>query len=154
MALEPLDLQHAQQIQAGIEGRKRGHKFESDLTKSINDIPHPFNTSTCKNSITMGNPSVPLISKALSLLDWDICDSISAIELGSLATAEDGKNWLKVNGVEVKACKSDVLLTLKKGTITRTIGVSVKQCNTKSPTNAQLYFTTAHAFCNLLSFRT
>jgi hypothetical protein len=53
--------------------------------------------------------------------------------------------------VQVRACKSDVLITLHgNGQIPKTIGVSVKQCNNKTPTNAQLYFTTAYAFCELL----
>ena len=31
-----------------------------------------------------------------------------------------------------------------------TVGISTKQCNNRTPTNAQLYFTTARGFCNLL----
>ena len=151
MPLEPLDLQHAVQIQAGTEGRKRGHKFEFDLTASINNINCPYQITDLKGHLFQGNASVQLLNRALAFLGWKSCDSVIAIELGSLATAEGGKNWLSVNGVKVKACKSDVLLTLEKSSIKRTIGISVKQCNTKSPTNAQLYFTTAQAFCNLLA---
>jgi hypothetical protein len=74
-----------------------------------------------------------------------------AIALGALATAEEGKKWLEVNGVAVRACKSDVLLTLyRNGHQPLTVGVSVKQCNNPTPTNAQLFFSTAHAFCELL----
>jgi hypothetical protein len=32
----------------------------------------------------------------------------------------------------------------------RTVGISTKQCNNRNPTNAQLYFTTAQGFSNLL----
>lgn len=150
MALEALNVQHALQIQAGIEGRKKGHQFEASLTELINNR-QDFNRQSTFPNVLLGTPIEALLNKALSLLDWDNCDEISAIELGSLATSENGKNWLEVNGVRVKACKSDILLTLVKNDVSKVIGVSVKQCNTKSPTNAQLYFTTANAFVNLLN---
>lgn len=60
------------------------------------------------------------------------------------------KKWLEVNGVKLQACKSDVLVNLKRNSAYCAVGISVKQCNAKKPTNAQLYFTTAHAFCELL----
>jgi len=74
-----------------------------------------------------------------------------AVALGAMATAEEGKKWMEVHGIPVKACKSDVLLTVvPEDKATRTAGISVKQCNNRTPTNAQLYFTTAHGFCDLL----
>lgn len=57
-----------------------------------------------------------------------------------------------MNGAEISRCKSDLVLTLKaKDGKETTIGVSTKQCNNKTPTNAQLYFTTARGFANLLN---
>lgn len=150
MALKPINIQHAVQIKAGTEGRKSGHKFEDDLADLINNISTRIDIIDSSHNVVKGDPSEYLVQKALSVIGWDYCDEVRAIPLGSLATAEDGKKWLDVNGVTITACKSDILLTLSKNGETVTVGVSVKQCNTKSPTNAQLYFTTAQAFCNLL----
>lgn len=88
----------------------------------------------------------------MNILGWSECHLVEAIALGTLATAEEGKKWLEINGMKVRACKSDVLLTVYKNDkkISETIGISVKQCSKATPTNAQLYFTTARAFCELL----
>lgn len=150
MALEPSDAQHALQIQAGTTGRKRGHEFEVELSRLINSLVRPIDKSELNESVFRGSPHLALIQKALNLLGWESYNSIEAIALGSLATAEDGKNWLEVHGIKVTACKSDILLTVHNGSLLETLGVSVKQCNNKTPTNAQLYFTTAIAFCRLL----
>lgn len=151
MALVPLDAAHAAQIQAGITGRHQGHDFEFNLAQQINDLPYPQFASALKNHVFRGDPSTVLIGYALFYVGWKRCDRAEAIALGALATAEDGKRWLAINGVYVSACKSDVLITLNNNDSEPiTIGVSVKQCNNKNPTNAQLYFTTAQAFCELL----
>ena len=75
----------------------------------------------------------------------------TAISTGALATSEEGLDWLNVNGVEVRRSKSDLVITLhdEKDNL-QTFGISTKQCNNKTPTNAQLYFTTARAFATLL----
>ncbi|MGV6808963.1 MAG: hypothetical protein ACWA5U_03715 [bacterium] len=148
MALDPRDAQHALQITAGITGRKRGHEFEVELANIVN--AEPFSGSVPNEHVFRGAPHTALVNKALLLVGWNKCDSVKAIALGSLATAEEGKRWMKVHGIEVKACKSDILLTLYQGNNYQTVGISVKQCNNKKPTNAQLYFTTATAFCRLL----
>lgn len=150
MALTPIDAQHALQIQAGITGRRKGHEFEFNLSDEINSIEMPYNSSVISENIVYGMPSHSLLDKALGYLGWSSCDSVEAIALGALATAEDGKKWLEINGVTVKACKSDILMILESSSETATIGVSVKQCKNKTPTNAQLYFTTATAFARLL----
>ena len=68
-----------------------------------------------------------------------------------MATSEEGKRWLSVNGAHVSRCKSDIVLALSTDDgRDLTVGVSTKQCNNTKPTNAQLYFTTAIGFCNLL----
>ena len=148
MALDPRDAQHALQIAAGTTGRKSGHEFETELANLINTVP--FSGSVPNDPVFIGLPHTALVNKALAHIGWNECDTINAIALGSLATAEAGKKWMTVHGIKVKACKSDILLTLHKGDNYKTVGVSVKQCNNKTPTNAQLYFTTATAFCRLL----
>ncbi len=150
MALEPNDAQHALQIQAGTEGRKAGHKYELTLAKEINEYNGGLLVAGKDEKLFRGNASRALISKTLSYLGWKGAEKIEAIALGALATAEEGKKWLKVHGVEVRACKSDILITAYKDDQVRNVGISVKQCNNKTPTNAQLYFTTATAFIQLL----
>jgi len=149
MALEPNNAKHALQIIAGIEGRNRGHQFELDLAKQINSIKS-INLIEVQKFLFNGQLVENLITKSLEYLGIARYDKVEAIALGAIATAEEGKKWLEVHGVTVKACKSDILISIyNKGEI-NTIGVSVKQCYTKNPTNAQLYFTTAVAFSNLL----
>ncbi len=150
MALTPRDSIHALQIQAGTLGRNTGHSFEASLSDLINNLSYPRNASRIDANIISGSPELDIINKALTYLKWPSCDRVEALALGRLATADAGKQWLEVHGVVVKACKSDILLTLYHGNKIETIGVSVKQCNNYQPTNAQLYFTTARAFCTLL----
>lgn len=150
MALTPNDSIHALQIQAGILGRNTGHIFEVSLANQINQLPSPITIKPFPGNIIHGSPELSIVKKALGFLKWDKCDKVEALALGTLATADEGKQWLQVHGVVVKACKSDILLTLYKEKLIETVGVSVKQCNNTTPTNAQLYFTTARAFCNLL----
>ncbi len=150
MALIPIDAKHALQIQAGVAGRIAGHNFETNLAERINELSCSILQNPLPEYLINGNPEISIIKKALQVLGWDSCEKVDAIALGSLATAEEGKKWLKVNGLKVKACKSDILLTLYNKDLIETVGVSVKQCSKSTPTNAQLYFTTARAFCELL----
>ena len=150
MALEPEDLQHGLQILAGTKGRKRGHEFEDSLAELVNSFALPLDNFFHKN-VFLGPPHFTLIKKGLDLIGWSNFDRVEAIALGSLATAEDGKKWLKVHGAKVSACKSDILLTFYWKNLIKSVGVSVKQCNNKTPTNAQLFFTTATAFTRLLT---
>ena len=83
-------------------------------------------------------------------MDLSSYNKIEAIPLGALATSENGKGWLKVNNIEVKASKSDILLNFYIRDELKTIGVSVKQCLAAKPTNAQLFLSTARSFCKLL----
>lgn len=151
MALVPVDATHAAQIQAGITGRIHGHNFEFTLAQQINNLQCPHQASLPPQPVFQGDPASVLVGFAINHVGWRECDRVEAIALGALATAEEGRRWLEVNGVAVRACKSDVLITLiKNGFEPKTVGISVKQCNNKTPTNAQLYFSTAHAFCELL----
>jgi len=152
MALTPKNPQHALQIQAGVYGRIAGHDFENNLAKAINNLPCPIIKNPLPKHLVYDDIEIAVVKKALQVLGWDTCRSVEAIALGSLATAEAGKKWLEVNGIKVKACKSDILLTIhaNDGMAKKTVGLSVKQCGKKTPTNAQLFFTTARAFCKLL----
>src|SRR5690554_4514825 len=150
MALTPIDAKHALQIQAGIAGRIAGHNFETNLAETINSLSCSISQNPLPEYLISGNPELAIIKKALQVLNWDNCHKVDAIALGSLATAEEGKKWLEINGMKVRACKSDILLTLYNNDLIETVGVSVKQCSKATPTNAQLYFTTARAFCELL----
>lgn len=100
--------------------------------------------------IYKGSPAEILLDKILEYLNWDHCDSIEAYSTGKLATAENGKKEILIEGQSIKSAKSDVILVLYRNEIKRIIGVSVKQCNNKTPTNAQVFFSTATAFYSLV----
>lgn len=154
MALKPADEQHALQIQAGTLGRKTGHDFEDSLTSRLNSLPMPYRIDEFpepEKHLFTNNPEISVLHYICSRKKIIELDRIVAISTGALATSEAGKRWLDVNGVKVSRCKSDIILTLKPTNSTDvTVGISTKQCNNRNPTNAQLYFTTARGFCNLL----
>jgi hypothetical protein len=152
MALTPTDEAHALQIQAGTVGRSTGHTFESDLATEINSLSRTQQANeTNKSHLFVGSPGKLLVEYICNDLQISSPSKITALSTGALATSEEGKKWLLVNGVTVQKCKSDIVVTIccKSGK-TYTVGVSTKQCNNKTPTNAQLYFTTARGFSNLL----
>lgn len=152
MALTPTDEQHALQIQAGTIGRKAGHEFEDTLTSKLNSMPHRLKFAHNPNEhLFVGKPEQIVLNYICSRKNITNLEKIVALSTGALATSEAGKRWLDINGVKVSKCKSDVIITLKPvGEKDITVGISTKQCNNKAPTNAQLYFTTARGFCNLL----
>lgn len=152
MALTPNDETHALQIQAGTLGRKSGHEFEDRITQFINEIEYPVEfLSTVDGHLIQGEPAYSVLSYIASTYGEKIITEAAAISTGALATSEEGKKWLEVNGVRVKRCKSDLIITLKfSDDQERTFGISTKQCNNNTPTNAQLFFTTARGFANLL----
>jgi hypothetical protein len=154
MALTPIDETHALQIQAGTLGRKAGHAFEDSITEKINSFSYPFIFPDWKHQhVSTGDPAFALLRYISLLNNKASIESAVALSTGALATSEEGKKWLEINGVPIKRCKSDLILTIQfSGVIgEKTIGVSTKQCNNKTPTNAQLYFTTARGFSSLLS---
>lgn len=142
-------LQH--QIDAGVKGRRRGHSYENELTKRLNNIQLPYR-DYCENGsvIQKGSPEKILLNKVLSFLKWDKCDHLMAYATGKLATAESGEKDVLIEGESVSSTKSDVVMVLENSGIKKVVGISVKQCNNKTPTNAQVYFTTATAFYTLL----
>lgn len=152
MALTPIDEIHALQIQAGTIGRNAGHKFEEAIAAAINTLRFPLTIRRPGGrQVFTGDPAELLLQYVASTLEITKLASASAIATGALATSEEGKSWLNVNGVAVSRCKSDIILTLRQEKAgPQTVGVSIKQCSNARPTNAQLYFTTARGFANLL----
>ena len=152
MTLTPIDEAHALQIQAGTLGRKAGHAFEDRITEHINGTSYPLQfDDLLSRHLNIGEPAYVVLNYISSVFGKSQINQAVAISTGALATSEEGKKWLEVNGVRVKRCKSDLIITLKFANKSEeTIGVSTKQCNNKNPTNAQLYFTTARGFSALL----
>ncbi|MFV0643502.1 MAG: hypothetical protein ACK5NN_03230, partial [Sphingomonadaceae bacterium] len=96
-------------------------------------------------------PAILLVNYIASVLGFGTIQSALAISTGALATSEDGRKWLTINGADVRRCNSDLVITLRgEDGREETVGISTKQCNNRTPTNAQLYFTTACGFSNLL----
>ena len=140
------------QIGAGTSGRKRGHSYESELASKLNSLSMPFEkTHTNTKYVEKGRVELILLNKILNYLTWDSCTHIDAYSTGSLATAEVGLKKMEIDGLTIRGCKSDVIIKLsnEKG-ISKIVGISIKQCNNKVPTNAQVYFSTASAFYNFI----
>lgn len=152
MALEPIDEVHALQIQAGILGRKTGHGFEDRIAAEINALAYPRQVEDIGDvHVLTGDPATLLVDYIAASKHRTCIQRAMAISTGALATSEEGIRWLSINGVTVKKCKSDLVVTFEwQDGQTVTAGISTKQCNNKTPTNAQLYFTTAQGFSNLL----
>jgi hypothetical protein len=151
MALTPIDETHALQIQAGALGRRAGHDFEAEIAETINNVAYPFSVPTgTKRHVSIGNPATLLLGYIGSTLGAKTITKATAISTGALATSEEGKRWLTINGANVSRCKSDIVVTLNLRGRRTTVGVSTKQCDNPTPTNAQLYFTTARGFATLL----
>lgn len=152
MALTPVDEAHALQIQAGVLGRKAGHAFEDAICAEINGFAYPFTPQGLLGKHLLRGDPARLILEYLVRYHGEVgLLSAVAISTGALATSEDGRRWLQINGADVRRCKSDIVITLTFSSgQTHTMGVSTKQCNNPKPTNAQLYFTTARGFSKLL----
>lgn len=152
MTLTPTDQAHALQIQAGVVGRKAGHAFEDRICTEINSFCYPYvaNNFPIKH-LAKGDPAVLLLGYIARFFKEEGFASVNAISTGALATVEGGRQWLQINGSDVRRCKSDIVLIINfiSGN-SLTVGISTKQCNNRKPTNAQLYFTTARGFSNLL----
>lgn len=150
MALIPENEKHKQQIHAGTIGRKKGHKFEDILAKEINRYSFNSIIPIENNShLHLGNPAHQLLQYIANANKIEI-RSAKAYWLGGLATANKGDLLLDEQGKPITASKSDVLVEINRTEDRKIIGVSVKTCSKKTPTNDQMYFTTARAFCALL----
>jgi hypothetical protein len=151
MALKPTSKKHAKQIKAGTIGRKRGHKFEIVLAEMISKLPKSIDSADIKDgNVFVGNPALNLIQYVMQDLGIDNISNLMAISPGTLATAGKGKKTITFNGNEIGKSKSDIILIGESNRKKIIKGISVKQCSNEKPTNAQLYFTTARAFCELL----
>lgn len=150
MALTPDDNIHALQIQSGLLGRKSGHAFEDKITEEINSLHLPLTPSLTTGHVETGDPAQLLINYIARKEGIRNIRNVSALSTGALATSEEGKRFLNIDGKSVSRCKSDIIITIEDENQRKTIGVSTKQCNNKTPTNAQLYFTTAIGFSRLL----
>lgn len=145
------DLTLLHQIDAGAKGRKRGHSYENELASKINATPMPYSKSQSIDKVLYtGSPVKILIDKILDFLNWDSCDKIEAYSTGKLATSENGDKEILIEGKSITSAKSDVILVVYQSGEKKVVGVSVKQCNNKTPTNAQVFFSTATAFYNLV----
>lgn len=151
MALIPDNEKHLLQIQAGALGRKKGHSFEQEIANYINlNKLGEINDEKLKNNIIIGNPAEVLINYIKKSENISEISSLTAICTGILATSENKKKELKIDGKIIDKSKSDLILIIYHNNKKKIIGVSTKQCNNKTPTNAQLYFTTAKGFSDLL----
>lgn len=150
MAQNPTSKTHGKQIKAGTTGRNKGHKFEFLLASEINKL-NGFVFTPVKNSshLLYGNPAQNLL-QYISNHENIVINSVKASWLGGLATSGLGDAITDDNGKPVTKSKSDVLVKIKTPNATKTIGISIKTCNKKTPTNDQMFFTTARAFCQLL----
>lgn len=151
MALTPINETHRKQIEAGTKGRKKGHKFEAILADEINKLNNKlFLPATNSTHLFDGNPAKQLLQYISNALDLYIID-VKASWLGGLATSGLGDVITDEQGHPITKSKSDILLKVTcKDLSNKTIGVSIKTCNNATPTNDQMFFTTARAFCNLL----
>lgn len=150
MALTPNDNIHALQIQAGALGRKAGHAFEDKITEELNGLCCPIRVQELSSHVLVGDPALLLLHYIAEKEGLGEIQTISALSTGALATSEEGKRFLNIEGKSVSRCKSDLIITIEDPNTRITVGVSTKQCNNKTPTNAQLYFTTALGFFRLL----
>ena len=101
--------------------------------------------------LSTGNPGELLLNYIAQSTDMRVVESATAVSTGALATSEDGAQWLSVNGISLHRTKSDVIVTIHgPSDVSRVHGISVKHCNNRTPTNAQVFFTTATAFCAML----
>lgn len=157
MALIPTNDQHHGQIIAGTTGRNKGHLFEIYVTEAINSLPletiKKLDVLECNDVIYKGKPEMLLLKYVFS--DKKIkpvnIKNLEAFCLGGLATSGNGERFKLNNGDEINSSKSDILLKIQENNGTsHSVGISIKTCNNKTPTNAQLFFSTASAFCNLL----
>lgn len=126
------------QINAGTKGRRKGHSYENELASKINStiMPYTKSSETC-DIVQKGSPVNILLDKILNFLGWSKIDKIEAYATGKLATLEKSNKEILIDGKSITSAKSDVILTLHNSNTKRIIGVSIKQCNNKTPTNAR-----------------
>lgn len=152
MALDPRDESHSGQIEAGISGRKRGHDFEKRLAAEIVGLELPLaGPASSANAHLMSDSPAPGLFRYIAETEgWATASVVKSYWLGGLATFGGGDSLVDDDGRRVTGSKSDIVVDVLVGHDLRRIGVSVKTCFNPKPTNAQLYCSTASAFCLLL----
>ena len=152
MAIEPENEKHAAQIAAGITGRISGHNFEKLLASRINiAFSNGFLPKQDIGHLSVGSPEISLLSYIHKKLNLKVPFEIKAFATGGHATGEGGDTFLLESGLPLLRAKSDLLIQVITASATSVYGVSVKTCSKPSPTNDQLYCSTADAFCRLLA---
>ena len=91
MTLEPINLVHALQIQAGLVGRKEGHNFEDEIANEINSLHYPITFDKICGHLFEGVPGYSLLNYIASNLNIKHIINATAFSTGRLATSEDGK---------------------------------------------------------------
>ena len=103
-----------------------------------------------KTHIYNRNPAAELLQYISNDRGIQILDA-QASWLGGLATSGLGDALLDEHGNPISKSKSDVLIKLTTDRGVETVGISVKTCNKKTPTNDQMFFTTARAWTSVAS---
>jgi len=158
MALDPRDVRHAGQIRAGTTGRRSGHRFERELAQRISLVdPGTLRLNEAHAShIIDGDAAVELVQYICRSLGLRHVRVVSAEWLGGRATVREPElvsDYTVPSRLAKGSSKSDVAVYVDGGGRSLVVGVSTKTCTTRAPTNAQLYFSTATAFCALLRRR-
>lgn len=150
MPLVANNTQHAGQIAAGTAGRNRGHAFEAALAGQLSQVGAVGYADPGRHLVE-GDPATEL-ARYIAAHEVGIANPrvIGAYWLGGLATAGAGDQILGPRGLPVTRSKSDVLVVIGHDNGAERIGVSIKTCFNPTPTNAQLYCSTAVAFCGLI----
>lgn len=148
MALTPTDPQHEKQIEAGIRGRNYGHQFEEALADDIERYVHEGEPSP--GNLSVGRPADLLARYVINNEGLNDISNIDAWWVGGRATGAGGHDLTTQDGSEVGKSKSDVVVEIDHASGVDRFGVSAKTCSAKTPTNAQLFFTTASSFCGIL----
>lgn len=153
MALHPIDVVHLAQIQAGTVGRTKGHNFEKQLTADLNGLVLTRDLAVSvpdRQHLFNGHPASLLVRYIVSKEHFPPLTSLQAWWLGGLATFREGDKLLTTAGTAISKSKSDVVVELCHAEGKIALGVSVKTCSKATPTNDQLFCSTASAFCALL----
>ena len=145
------------QIDAGTVGRQKGHQFEKILSDKINNYDFKSEEiDAAKKEIEnnkhlfKGKPHVFVVAYVAKKLNLSF-SSVKCWWTGGLATSGNGDILLDDNGNRVTHCKADIILDFETPNGLKRVGISVKSCNKKTPTNDQMFFSTARAFCRLLT---
>jgi hypothetical protein len=149
VALTPESEQHLLQIVAGTGGRSRGHKFEKDLRDQINSLrvdSVSWNDNVSGFMVT-GHPAREILAFIARDQALEAIVGIEAWWLGGLKTARAGDAVTDEAGNTITGSKSDILVEFRHAAGVTRYGISVKKCNNAKATNAQVYCTTASAFC-------